>query len=283
MVKFDDGFVLREKDVNLAVSKKLTQLLRDAGFAVVLTRDADVAVNAQRRDLNGDGLADMRDELQARVDIANTAKAHLFLSIHHNGHERTELNGLEMYSCRNRPFADQNRRLAALAGRLLELRKVPLDVAFERLAADEDAADLALADLLHQLLVHTAVADRSDDRLPDERLQGRALVSGAVIVATAEEEQVDADQEEQDEANDAEHLARPERNLHDRTGFYIHSVGHEIGVRLRHGERHHYGHGFRRCRRAKQIERIFSHARDLALAFGQRKQQRERNFRLARE
>jgi N-acetylmuramoyl-L-alanine amidase len=115
VVKLSDGFVLREKDVNLTVAKKLTQLLREAGFAVVLTRDSDAAVNAARRDLNGDGIADMRDELQARVDIANTAKAHLFLSIHHNGHERTDLNGLEMYSCRNRPFADQNRRLAALA------------------------------------------------------------------------------------------------------------------------------------------------------------------------
>ncbi|GIW05293.1 MAG: hypothetical protein KatS3mg060_0098 [Dehalococcoidia bacterium] len=115
VVRFADGFVLREKDVNLTVSKKLMQLLREAGFAVVMTRDSDVAVNRERRDLNGDGTITMHDELQARIDIANAAKAHLFLSIHHNGHERTDLNGLEMYSCRNREFAAQNRRLAALA------------------------------------------------------------------------------------------------------------------------------------------------------------------------
>ncbi|MCS6802653.1 MAG: N-acetylmuramoyl-L-alanine amidase [Chloroflexota bacterium] len=114
-VRFDDGFILREKDVNLTVSRKLAQFLREAGFAVVMTRDSDVAVNRERRDLNGDGAIDMRDELQARIDIANAAKAHLFLSIHHNGHERTELNGLEIYSCGNREFAAQNRRLAALA------------------------------------------------------------------------------------------------------------------------------------------------------------------------
>lgn len=113
-VRFDDGFVLREKDVNLTVSKKLAQLLREAGFAVVLTRDSDTAVNRERRDLNGDGKVDLRDELQARIDIANAAKAHLFLSIHHNGHERTELNGFEVYFCRNREFAAQNQRLAAL-------------------------------------------------------------------------------------------------------------------------------------------------------------------------
>jgi N-acetylmuramoyl-L-alanine amidase len=114
-IRFPDGYVLREKDVNLTVAKKLAQLLRESGFAVVLTRDSDTAVNRERRDLNGDGAVTMHDELQARIDIANAAKAHLFLSIHHNGHQRTELNGLEIYSCRNREFGAQNLRLAALA------------------------------------------------------------------------------------------------------------------------------------------------------------------------
>jgi N-acetylmuramoyl-L-alanine amidase len=113
-VRFPDGFVLREKDVNLTVAKKLVPLLREAGFAVVLTRESDVAVNRERRDLNGDGVIDLKDELQARIDIANEARAHLFLSIHHNGHQRSELNGLEVYFCQNREFGAQNRRLAAL-------------------------------------------------------------------------------------------------------------------------------------------------------------------------
>ncbi|MFN8533998.1 MAG: N-acetylmuramoyl-L-alanine amidase [Dehalococcoidia bacterium] len=114
-VRLADGSLLREKDVNLTVGKKLAQLLREAGFSVVMTRDSDVSPNREQRDLNADRVVDIRDDLQARIDIANAAKAHLFLAIHHNGHEKTELSGLEMYSCGNREFAAQNRRLAALA------------------------------------------------------------------------------------------------------------------------------------------------------------------------
>lgn len=114
VAKFQDGFILREKDINLTVATKVVAGLRAAGFWVVMTRDSDTVVNRERKDLTGDGQIDMADELQARIDISNAAKANLFLSIHHNGHENPDLNGIEVYSCRDRPFTDLNRRLGLL-------------------------------------------------------------------------------------------------------------------------------------------------------------------------
>lgn len=60
---------VREKDVNLAVALKLAKLLnkKDKDLKVVLTRDKDVFLT-----------------LQQRADIANNAKADLFISIHTN-------------------------------------------------------------------------------------------------------------------------------------------------------------------------------------------------------
>lgn len=60
---------VREKDVNLGVALKLAKMLRkkDKDLKVILTRDKDVFLT-----------------LQERADIANKAKADLFISIHTN-------------------------------------------------------------------------------------------------------------------------------------------------------------------------------------------------------
>lgn len=60
---------VREKDVNLGVALKLAKMLRkkDKDLKVVLTRDKDVFLT-----------------LQERADVANKAKADLFISIHTN-------------------------------------------------------------------------------------------------------------------------------------------------------------------------------------------------------
>lgn len=66
----------KEKDVNLAVSRELATLLRQAGAEVMLTREGDTGVAPE-----GSSLA---DDLKARVAIANRLKADLFVSVHHN-------------------------------------------------------------------------------------------------------------------------------------------------------------------------------------------------------
>lgn len=81
---YDPGAVgstgLSEKTVNLAVALQLAPMLESAGARVILTRNADY----------GPGL-------WQRINLANTAGAHLFLSIHSNAHTQPWANGTETY------------------------------------------------------------------------------------------------------------------------------------------------------------------------------------------
>lgn len=106
---------LVEKDLTLAVALRLRELLQARGFGVVLDREGDAAVNAWGADLNGDGVVDDADEIQARLDLLNAAKADVLLSIHFNGYPSPAVRGTATYYCPDRPFAAQSRRLAELA------------------------------------------------------------------------------------------------------------------------------------------------------------------------
>lgn len=69
-----------EKDVNLAVAKKVAELLRAAGFEVLMSREDDRYLS-----------------LTDRVDFANSSQAAAFVSIHCNGSTNPETNGTEVY------------------------------------------------------------------------------------------------------------------------------------------------------------------------------------------
>ena len=81
------GFFSKEKDINLAVAKELGRLIEqnNPGTKVVYTRKTDVFV-----------------ELHERAQIANRAKADLFISIHTNstaaGPKGTTTSGTETYT-----------------------------------------------------------------------------------------------------------------------------------------------------------------------------------------
>src|SRR5207248_7045513 len=62
---FPDGTVLAEKDLNLQVMLRLRGLLQQSGFQVVTTRTRDAQVNADKKDLTGDGKVSLSDDLQA--------------------------------------------------------------------------------------------------------------------------------------------------------------------------------------------------------------------------
>jgi len=117
--RFADGVVLLEKDINLKIAQRVATLLRGAGYRVVLTRDADVAVNRTGADLNGDGKVTADDDLQARIDIANKEKANVLVSVHNNGHPSPDQHGTEVYYNDKRPFASKNLRLAQILQRSL--------------------------------------------------------------------------------------------------------------------------------------------------------------------
>ncbi len=84
---------LKEKDVNLGVALYLWGLLNDAGADVYLTRSVD------RDFLDGDQGGSLTRDLAARVVVADSVDADLFLSVHHNARADTnrDWNRIETY------------------------------------------------------------------------------------------------------------------------------------------------------------------------------------------
>ncbi len=71
---------LKEKDVTLALAKKVKPLLEEQGYTVLMTRDSDVFV-----------------QLHERTAFANQNKADLFISIHTNASHSRSVRGIETY------------------------------------------------------------------------------------------------------------------------------------------------------------------------------------------
>lgn len=91
---------LWEKDANLTVAKLLAAKLRAADYVVVLTRDSDSAVNVPATDRNGNKVIDNDDDLQARVDIANAARADVLVSLHNDSRSYSPAtNNATVYYC----------------------------------------------------------------------------------------------------------------------------------------------------------------------------------------
>jgi N-acetylmuramoyl-L-alanine amidase len=100
---FQRGQEFSEKAMTLAIALELKRVLEAQGISVVMTRQADEALAGDDypdlgchgppfRDVNGDGEAGFdpegknrtRDELQARLDLVNLARADVLVSIHIN-------------------------------------------------------------------------------------------------------------------------------------------------------------------------------------------------------
>jgi N-acetylmuramoyl-L-alanine amidase len=111
---FPDGTVLHEKALNLRVMLRVRDLLQEAGYQVTTTRTKDSQVNADQKDLTGDGKLTVSDELQARVDIANRAGSDILVSIHFNGIADPNHKGTYVFWDPDRPFADRNEALAEM-------------------------------------------------------------------------------------------------------------------------------------------------------------------------
>lgn len=76
---------LEESHVNLGVSLYLWGLLREAGADVYLTRSID-------RDFLEPGDSSLATDLQSRVDMSDTLRPDVFLSIHHNAQPQRDPN-----------------------------------------------------------------------------------------------------------------------------------------------------------------------------------------------
>ena len=101
---------LLEKDVNLDVALRLAPMLTAAGYNVVLARSGDYTLS----EFYADTAIERRDEIQARVDVANSVQADILVSVHFNGGPKY-LQGLEVYYNPDRSFGFYNYMLAESA------------------------------------------------------------------------------------------------------------------------------------------------------------------------
>lgn len=83
-----------EKDITLAVSKKLAANLGQAGAMVLMTREAD---NDLSDSTTLGAAAKKKEDLQRRVALANDNKADLYLSIHVNSFQSPDRRGAQTF------------------------------------------------------------------------------------------------------------------------------------------------------------------------------------------
>lgn len=100
---------LQEKNVNVDVATRLAPLLSSAGYNVVLSRWGDYTLSP----FAANTYENRRDEIQARVDVANQVRADILVSIHFNGGPKSA-SGLEIYYNPDRSFGHYNWTLADL-------------------------------------------------------------------------------------------------------------------------------------------------------------------------
>jgi N-acetylmuramoyl-L-alanine amidase len=176
-----------EKEMTLGIARRLRDLLEQEGITVVMIRDQDVALAGDLypplgcegppfRDVNGDGLAGFgpevpegtrtRDELQARLDLANLAGADLLVSIHINspfdGGQTIEIAFSETFYTDETPWGPT--ATAALAA----------DIQNGVVAALEPVADYERGDrgiTAHNLYVVAPPLEETTPERPDPRKQ----------------------------------------------------------------------------------------------------------------
>lgn len=98
-----------EKDVNLAIAKRLAVLLTQAGAAVVLTREGDYDLSDPEHQFSLS--VRKKDDLEARVELANKYRADLYISVHVNSFPSPRWWGAQVFYS---PRSPESKRLACL-------------------------------------------------------------------------------------------------------------------------------------------------------------------------
>ena len=114
----------REVDLNLDIARRLRRMLEAAGIRVVMTRTRGRDVNRPAVDRNGNGRVDHTDELIARNDIGNLARADLMLNIHNNATDCRCGAGTEMFVNRQSAMVGAKVRRLARAVQAAHVRRL---------------------------------------------------------------------------------------------------------------------------------------------------------------
>jgi len=132
---------VREKDVTLAMAKRLAEKLRAQGFQVTLTRTDDRYL-----------------KLEERTAMANMARGDLFVSLHTNANPRRDRSGVETYFL-NVTDDRYARRLAARENGSLDMEEAPKDV--QRILTDLDSKASAGASRTLARMVQKEITSRT--------------------------------------------------------------------------------------------------------------------------
>ena len=162
---------VEEADANLAMSLRLRDRLEDMGAEVRMTRDTD-------RNVSRPG-AKQKEELQARVALANKWPADLFVAVHSNSSTVPTLKGTQTFHARQSSQTSRNmakaihKNMVATTGRRdLKVRK----------------ADFYVVKHTHMpaVLVETAFVSNPEEEklLADPEFHG--LVADAIAAGVAE-------------------------------------------------------------------------------------------------
>ncbi len=116
---------LEEADINLDIARRVARMLEASGIRVVMTRWSDRDVHDPPVDVDGNGNVAHRDELVARLDVANLARADLTLNIHNNATVCHCASGTETFVDTRRPWGDRSASLARQVQRALVRRLRP--------------------------------------------------------------------------------------------------------------------------------------------------------------
>ena len=140
VVGVSGGHQVLEKDIALAVSTRLTALLRAAGYTVVMSRitDSSVARLSDADSVSGAMTASaVHRDLLARAACANAANSSVMVSIHFDAFDDPSVGGTETFYDSARPFAPQSKALASALQTALVSR---LDSADRGVWTDEQLA-----------------------------------------------------------------------------------------------------------------------------------------------
>ncbi|EGO65313.1 N-acetylmuramoyl-L-alanine amidase [Acetonema longum] len=81
-----------EKEINLAISLKLAEIVSKAGAHVVMTRESDIDYYERSKGKGG-----KRRDIERRIDIINGARGNVYISIHANAIPASRWTGAQVF------------------------------------------------------------------------------------------------------------------------------------------------------------------------------------------
>lgn len=154
-----------EKDVNLQIAMRLKTKLEDMGYVVLMTREEDVALT-----------------LDERIALANDSEADIYVSIHQNAFEQSNVSGMETWYCgmteettsdRSLSLTENSKRLA----QLLHQDMVLYTKGQDRGIREEDELKVLRETSMPSCLVETGFLSNAEERmqLTDAAYQDRIV------------------------------------------------------------------------------------------------------------